>query len=69
VHPIETADLTGYLTMIGRERYLDATPARAEDRGSFLIPVHALLRVRVDGDRPELTALSYDWSSVTGGSA
>jgi hypothetical protein len=60
-HPSETGDLTGYLTFIGDDRYLDVMPARGEDRGSFLIPVHAVLRVRLDGDRLELTALSYDW--------
>jgi hypothetical protein len=63
VHPIESGDLTGYLTLIGNERYLDVMPLRGEDRGSFLIPVHALLRVRLDGDRLELTPLSYDWFS------
>src|SRR5262249_11838639 len=61
VHPSETGDLTGYLTFIGNDRYLDVMPARGQDRGSFLIPVHAILRVRLDGDRLELTALSYDW--------
>ena len=38
IHPIETGDLTGYLTAIGNERYLDVMPARGEDRGSFLLP-------------------------------
>jgi hypothetical protein len=61
VHPIETGDLTGYLTIVGDERYLDLMPARGEDRGSFLIPVHAVLRIRVQGDRLELTPSSYDW--------
>lgn len=61
VHPIETGDLTGYLTIVGDERYLDVMPARGEDRGAFLIPVHALLRVRLTGDQLELTPLSYDW--------
>jgi hypothetical protein len=61
VHPIETGDVTGYLTSIGDARYLDVMPARGEDRGSFLIPVHALLRVRLEEDRLELTPLSYDW--------
>jgi hypothetical protein len=61
VHPSESGDLTGYLTFIGDQRYLDVMPARGEDRGSFLIPAHAVLRVRLDGDRLELTALSYDW--------
>jgi hypothetical protein len=61
VHPSETGDLTAYLTAIGNERFLDVMPARGEDRGSFLIPAHAVLRVRLDGDRLELAALSYDW--------
>jgi hypothetical protein len=61
VHPIETGTLTGYLTSIGDDRFLDVMPARGEDRGSFLIPVHAVLRLRLDGDRLELTPLSYDW--------
>jgi hypothetical protein len=61
VHPTETGDLTGYLTAVGEERYLDVMPARGEDRGSFLIPVHAVLRVRLADDRLELTPLSYDW--------
>jgi hypothetical protein len=61
VHPIETGDVTGYLTSLGDERYLDLMPARGGDRGSFLVPVHAVLRLRIDGDRLELTPLSYDW--------
>ena len=61
VHPIETGDLTGYLTAIGNERYLDVMPARGEDRGSFLLPLHAMLHLRLDGDRLELTPLSYEW--------
>ena len=47
--------------MVGDQRYLDLMPARGEDRGSFLDPVHALQRVRLEGDRLELTPLSYDW--------
>lgn len=60
-HPIERGDLTGYLTIIGNDRYLDVMPVRGQDPGSFLVPVHAVLRVRLDGDRLELTPLSYDW--------
>jgi hypothetical protein len=62
-HPIETGDLTGYLTIVGNDRYLDVMPARGQDRGSFLIPVHATLRVRLDANRLELTPLSFDWFS------
>lgn len=61
VHPIEAGDLTGYLTAIGDERYLDLMPMRGEDRGSFLIPVHGILRLRLQGDTLELTPLAYDW--------
>jgi hypothetical protein len=60
-HPIERGDLTGYLTTIGTARYLDVMPARGEDRGAFLLPVHATLRVSLEGDRLEIAALSYDW--------
>jgi hypothetical protein len=62
-HPIETGDLTAYLTIVGNDRYLDVMPARGQDRGSFLVPVHALLRVRLDGNRLELAPLSFDWFS------
>lgn len=61
VHPIESGDLTGHITSLGAARYLDLMPARGADRGSFLVPVHAVLRVHLDGDRLELTPLSYDW--------
>jgi hypothetical protein len=61
VHPIETGDVTAYLTAIGNERFLDVMPLRGEDPGAFLIPVHAVLHVRLDGDRLELTPLSYEW--------
>ena len=60
-HPIEVGDLTGYLTVVRNERFLDVMPARGQDHGSFLVPVHALLRVRLNGDTLELSPLSYDW--------
>jgi hypothetical protein len=63
VHPIETGDLTGYLTSLDDDRYLDLMPARGADRGSFLVPVHLVVRVALDEDRLELTPLSYDWFS------
>jgi hypothetical protein len=61
VHPIETGDLTAYLTAVGDARYLDVMPLRGEDRGSFLVPVHAMLRIRLEENRLEVTPLSYDW--------
>ena len=36
-------------------------PARGEDRGSFLLPLHAILHLRLDSDRLELTPLAYEW--------
>jgi hypothetical protein len=60
-HPIESGTLTGHLTLLNDHRYLDLMPVRGEDPGSFLIPVHAVLRVERSGDRLELTPLSYDW--------
>jgi hypothetical protein len=59
-HPSEKGDLTGYLTTIGDEHYLDLTPLRGEDRGSFLLPVHMVLRLSLDGDTLSLAPLSYD---------
>jgi hypothetical protein len=60
-YPIETGELTGYLTTIGEEHFLDVMPVRGTDRGAFVLPVHAVARVRIAGGRLELTPLSYDW--------
>ena len=49
-HTIETGHVTGYLTTIGKAQYLDVMPARGEDQGAFLLPVHATLRVKLAGD-------------------
>lgn len=60
-HTIESGHVTGYLTTIGQSLYLDVMPARGEDRGAFLLPLHAIVRVKLTGDKLELTGLSYDW--------
>lgn len=60
-HPIEAGELTGYLTTVGDDRFLDVMPVRGTDRGVFVLPVHAVARVRVADGRLELTPLSYDW--------
>jgi hypothetical protein len=60
-HPIESGELTGYLTTLGDELYLDVMPARGQDRGAFVVPVHAVIRIRVVEGRLELTPLAYDW--------
>lgn len=61
VHPIETGDLTAYLTIVGGDRYMDVMPVRGRDHGSFVVPIHAVLRLRLEGDLLEVTPLSYDW--------
>lgn len=63
-HPSEKGELTAYLTTIADDHYLDVTPLRGQDHGSFLIPVHGVLHVQLDGDQLELRALSYDWFSA-----
>lgn len=61
VHPTESGRLTGYLTIVGEHRYLDVMPVRGEERGALLVPVHAFVQVRLEGNRLHLTPLSYDW--------
>jgi hypothetical protein len=60
-HPIETGELTGYLAAVGNERFMDVMPVRGTDRGAFVLPLHAVARVRLAEGRLELTPLSYDW--------
>jgi hypothetical protein len=60
-HPSEKGDLTGFLTIVGDAHYLDLMPARGEDHGSFLTPLHGILRVDFADDKLTLTPLSYDW--------
>ena len=59
-HPIETGALTGYLTTVGDALLMDVMPARGQDRGAFVLPVHAVLRIAVTGDELQVTPLSYD---------
>ncbi|MGH9314906.1 MAG: hypothetical protein ACRD1S_17115 [Vicinamibacterales bacterium] len=59
-HPIEKGTLTGYLTTLGDRNYLDISPVRGQDHGSFLLPVHALLRVERQADTLTVQALDYD---------
>jgi hypothetical protein len=63
VHPTETGALTGYLFKQGNVAYLDLTPIRGKDFGSFVVPAHALVRVTVGADPAEMTVtpLSFDW--------
>ena len=60
-HPSEKGDVTGFLTIVGDARFLDVMPAEGQDHGSFLTPLHAILRVELSADTLTLTPLSYDW--------
>jgi len=51
----------GDLTKIGAALFLDLTQARGADPGPFLIPVHGVYRVSLEGDRLSATGLDYEW--------
>jgi hypothetical protein len=59
-HPIEKGALTGYLTSVGDTYFLDLSPVRGQDYGSFLLPVHALLRIQREPNKITVQALDYD---------
>lgn len=59
-HPIEKGVLTAYLTTVGDRHYLDLSPIRGQDFGSFLSPVHVVLRLRLEGETMTVQALNYD---------
>jgi len=59
-HPAESGHLTGYLTAVGEEKFLDVMPSRGRDRGALLVPAHAFVHVRLDGDRLHVTPVAYD---------
>lgn len=63
-HPIEKGTLTGYLTTLGPQTYIDVSPVRGQDYGSFLVPVHALLRIDRQADTLTVQALDYDRFSL-----
>jgi hypothetical protein len=59
-HPIEKGLLTGYLTVVDDRHYLDVSPVRGQDHGSFLVPVHAILRIERTPETLTVQALDYD---------
>lgn len=59
-HPIEEADFTGRLTIIGDARFLDLMPARGLDYGAVLIPAHLVVKISREGDKWQVWALDYD---------
>ena len=60
-HPIEKGVLTGRLFTVGRATYLDLMPASGQDFGSFLMPIHVVLRVTIQPDAVVVAPLQYDW--------
>jgi hypothetical protein len=60
-HPIAAGQLTAYLFQSGAFQYLDVMPVRGQDPGLFTLAVHALMRVRLDGQTITAWPLSYDW--------
>jgi hypothetical protein len=59
-HPVEEADFTAHLTVIGDTRFLDVMPARGVDYGAVLIPAHLVLRLSRDGETWLVSPLDYD---------
>jgi hypothetical protein len=59
-HPVEEADFTGHLTVIGDAHYLDLMPAKGLDYGAVLIPAHLVVRISREGDQCRSWSLDYD---------
>ena len=56
-----TKTFQGNLTKIGPAQYLDLTESRGEDPGPFLIPVHGLYRLEINGNTLTAAPLDYGW--------
>jgi hypothetical protein len=61
VHPTESGGLTAYLVSKGKTLYLDLTPLRGQDFGSFIVPGHALVKLSIGAQQITVTPLSYDY--------
>jgi hypothetical protein len=55
-----TRALQGNLTKVGGALVLDVTEMRGADPGPFLVPVHGILRITVDGSTLTVARLDYD---------
>lgn len=53
--------LHGNLTRVDAALYLDVTQPRGSDPGPYLVPVHGIYRVAVEGDTLTARALDYEW--------
>jgi hypothetical protein len=56
-----TRNFHGNLTRIGAATWLDLTEVRGRDDGPFLLPVHGIFRVGVNGDVLSVAPLDYGW--------
>jgi hypothetical protein len=56
-----THTFQGNLTRIGGSTFMDVTEVRGNDFGPYLVPVHGIIRVKVDGDTLVGSDLRYDW--------
>jgi hypothetical protein len=55
-----TRSFQGNLTKAGTAMLLDITEMRGADPGPFLVPVHGIVRVSVEGDTLTAARLDYD---------
>ena len=55
-----TRSFQGNLTKAGAAMLLDITEMRGADPGPFLVPVHGIVRVSVEGDTLTMARLDYD---------
>ncbi|MEZ5316282.1 MAG: hypothetical protein R2752_02665 [Vicinamibacterales bacterium] len=58
--PIEDGVLTGYLFTVDDAIWIDLTPVRGRDLGSFVLPLHRVARVRVEDGALVVRPLSFD---------
>jgi hypothetical protein len=58
-----TRTLQGNLTRIGPATYLDLTEQRGTETALFLVPVHGIIRIEMNGDTLLAAVLDYGWFS------
>jgi hypothetical protein len=56
-----TRAFQGNLTKVGTATFLDVTELRGVDPGPYLVPVHGLFRIQMDGDILMASPLDYAW--------
>jgi hypothetical protein len=56
-----TRSFQGNLTRIGPTTWLDLTEMRGVDPGPFLVPLHGVMRIAIEGDRITVAPLDYAW--------